>query len=161
MSSADPLYWMRLILAFKRGTLMELGIMPIVVSAMIMNTLLHARFIEVDVTIREDGVLFNTARKSEFNLYFHSSTAGLSIYCIRIHSNFIWLRARDIRLLILWETNFFLTFLHLSHCFHNRSRSSYGVRQKWYLWLPRKSGYWHLFLYNFPACWHQRHSHLS
>ena len=107
MSSADPLYWMRLILAFKRGTLMELGIMPIVVSAMIMNTLLHARFIEVDVTIREDRVLFNTARKSEFNLYFHSSTAGLSIYCIRIHSNFIWLRARDIRLLILWETNFF------------------------------------------------------
>ena len=83
MSSTDPLYWMRLILAFKRGTLMELGIMPIVTSAMIMDTLLHARFIEVDVTLREDRMLFNTAQKSEFKLLFHSSTGSL---CIRIHS---------------------------------------------------------------------------
>lgn len=29
---ADPLYWMRVILASNRGTLMELGISPIVTS---------------------------------------------------------------------------------------------------------------------------------
>ena len=84
MSSADPLYWMRLILAFKRGTLMELGIMPIVASAMIMNTLLYARLIAVDGTLRERQALLDTAQKSEFKLHFRASTAGLSMYCISI-----------------------------------------------------------------------------
>lgn len=34
-SSTDPLYWVRVILASNRGTLMELGISPIVTSSMI------------------------------------------------------------------------------------------------------------------------------
>jgi protein transport protein SEC61 subunit alpha len=35
-SSGDPFYWMRVILASNRGTLMELGISPMVTASMIM-----------------------------------------------------------------------------------------------------------------------------
>lgn len=35
-SGADPFYWMRVILASNRGTLMELGISPIVTAGMIL-----------------------------------------------------------------------------------------------------------------------------
>lgn len=35
--SSDPLYWLRVILASNRGTLMDLGIGPIVTSGMIMQ----------------------------------------------------------------------------------------------------------------------------
>jgi len=35
-SGSDPFYWMRVILASNRGTLMELGISPIVTASMIM-----------------------------------------------------------------------------------------------------------------------------
>ena len=35
-SGADPFYWMRVILASNKGTLMELGISPIVTSGMIL-----------------------------------------------------------------------------------------------------------------------------
>lgn len=33
---SDPLYWLRVILASNKGTLMELGISPIITSSMIM-----------------------------------------------------------------------------------------------------------------------------
>jgi hypothetical protein len=35
--SSDPFYWMRVVLASNRGTLMELGISPIITSGMIMQ----------------------------------------------------------------------------------------------------------------------------
>merc|ERR1712169_119146 len=35
--SADPFYWMRVILASNRGTLMELGISPIITSGMVIT----------------------------------------------------------------------------------------------------------------------------
>lgn len=35
-SNSDPFYWMRVILASNRGTLMELGISPMVTASMIM-----------------------------------------------------------------------------------------------------------------------------
>jgi protein transport protein SEC61 subunit alpha len=38
-SSSDPFYWMRVILASNRGTLMELGISPIVTSGLVMQLL--------------------------------------------------------------------------------------------------------------------------
>ena len=38
-TSSDPFYWMRVILASNRGTLMELGISPIVTSGMVMQLL--------------------------------------------------------------------------------------------------------------------------
>eukprot|EP00730_Choanoeca_flexa_P012881 TRINITY_DN4713_c0_g2_i2.p1 TRINITY_DN4713_c0_g2~~TRINITY_DN4713_c0_g2_i2.p1 ORF type:complete len:474 (+),score=121.81 TRINITY_DN4713_c0_g2_i2:162-1583(+) len=62
-SSADPLYWMRVIMASNRGTLMELGISPIVTSGMIMQLLAGAKLIEVDQNLKEDRELFEGAQK--------------------------------------------------------------------------------------------------
>jgi len=61
--SADPFYWMRVILASNRGTLMELGISPIVTSGMVMQLLAGAKIIEVDQSLKEDRVLFSGAQK--------------------------------------------------------------------------------------------------
>ena len=61
--SADPLYWMRVILASNRGTLMELGITPIITTGMVMQLLAAGGIIEVDHNVREDRVLFNAAQK--------------------------------------------------------------------------------------------------
>eukprot|EP01137_Pigoraptor_chileana_P022680 Opistho-2@7118 len=61
--SADPFYWLRVILASNRGTLMELGISPIVTSGMIMQLLAGAKIIEVDNSVKEDRALFNGAQK--------------------------------------------------------------------------------------------------
>merc|ERR1719321_2638561 len=61
--SADPFYWMRVILASNRGTLMELGISPIVTSGMVMQLLAGAKIIDVDQSLKEDRVLFSGAQK--------------------------------------------------------------------------------------------------
>lgn len=61
--NADPLYWLRVILASNRGTLMELGISPIVTSGMIMQLLAGARLIDVDKKNKEDRDLFDGATK--------------------------------------------------------------------------------------------------
>jgi protein transport protein SEC61 subunit alpha len=61
--SADPFYWMRVILASNRGTLMELGISPIVTSGMVMQLLAGSKIIEVDQGLKEDRVLFQGAQK--------------------------------------------------------------------------------------------------
>lgn len=61
--SADPFYWMRVILASNRGTLMELGISPIVTSGMIMQLLAGTKVIEVDQGLKEDRALFQGAQK--------------------------------------------------------------------------------------------------
>lgn len=61
--SSDPFYWMRVILASNRGTLMELGITPIITSGMIMQLLAGANLIEVDNSVKEDRILFNGAQK--------------------------------------------------------------------------------------------------
>ncbi|KAI8338169.1 SecY subunit domain-containing protein [Chlamydoabsidia padenii] len=61
--SSDPLFWMRVILASNRGTLMELGITPIVTSGMIMQLLSGANIIEVDYSLKEDRALFSGAQK--------------------------------------------------------------------------------------------------
>ena len=68
--SADPLYWMRVILASNRGTLMELGITPIVTSGMIIQLLAGANLIEVDFSLKEDRALFSGAQKRESSLLF-------------------------------------------------------------------------------------------
>ena len=67
--SSDPLYWMRVILASNRGTLMELGITPIVTSGMIMQLLAGANLIDVDFSLKEDRALFSGAQKREFSFY--------------------------------------------------------------------------------------------
>jgi len=61
--SADPFYWMRVILASNRGTLMELGISPIVTSGMVMQLLAGSRIIDVDQSLKEDRMLFSGAQK--------------------------------------------------------------------------------------------------
>ncbi|EIN14741.1 protein transporter [Punctularia strigosozonata HHB-11173 SS5] len=61
--SSDPLFWMRAILASNRGTLMELGISPILTSGMIMQLLAGANLIEVDFSLKEDRALFSGAQK--------------------------------------------------------------------------------------------------
>jgi len=61
--SADPFYWMRVILASNRGTLMELGISPVVTSGMVMQLLAGSKLIEVDQSLKEDRVLFSGAQK--------------------------------------------------------------------------------------------------
>ena len=68
--SSDPLYWMRAILASNRGTLMELGITPIVTSGMIMQLLSGARILNVDYSLKEDRALFSGAQKCMFIFLF-------------------------------------------------------------------------------------------
>ena len=68
--SADPLYWMRVIMASNRGTLMELGITPIVTSSMIMQVLAGSHIIEVDYSLKEDRALFSGAQKCTFLYIF-------------------------------------------------------------------------------------------
>jgi protein transport protein SEC61 subunit alpha len=60
---SDPFYWMRVILASNRGTLMELGISPIVTGGMVMQLLAGAKIINVDQSNKEDRALFNGAQK--------------------------------------------------------------------------------------------------
>merc|ERR1719399_2796005 len=54
---------MRVILASNRGTLMELGISPIITSGLVMQLLAGSRIIEVNQKIKEDRALFNGAQK--------------------------------------------------------------------------------------------------
>ena len=62
-SNADPFYWLRVILASNRGTLMELGISPIVTAGMVMQLLAGAKIIEVNQNVKEDKALFAGAQK--------------------------------------------------------------------------------------------------
>jgi protein transport protein SEC61 subunit alpha len=62
-ASSDPFSWMRVILASNRGTLMELGISPIVTSGMICQLLAGSKIIDVDQNSAEDRELFNGAQK--------------------------------------------------------------------------------------------------
>ncbi|KAG5437183.1 hypothetical protein PCANB_001160 [Pneumocystis canis] len=61
--SADPLFWMRMILASNRGTLMELGISPIVTSGMFIQLLAGSQLIDVNLDLKSDRELFQTAQK--------------------------------------------------------------------------------------------------
>ena len=67
--SSDPLYWLRAILASNRGTLMELGITPIVTSGMIMQLLAGAQLIDVDFSLKDDRALFGGAQKCRYRAY--------------------------------------------------------------------------------------------
>lgn len=60
-TGADPLYWMRAILASSRGTLMELGIGPIITSGLVMQLLTGSKIIQVND--EEDHALLNAAQK--------------------------------------------------------------------------------------------------
>ncbi|EDR27138.1 protein transport protein Sec61 subunit alpha isoform B, putative [Entamoeba dispar SAW760] len=59
----DPFYWMRLVMASNRGTLMELGISPIVTASMVMQLLQGAKIISVDMDNQEESELFEASQK--------------------------------------------------------------------------------------------------
>ena len=59
----DYLFWMRVILASKRGTLTELGIGPIVTAGLIMQLLAGSKIIDIDFSDPEDRALFTGAQK--------------------------------------------------------------------------------------------------
>ncbi|KAA3467780.1 protein transport protein Sec61 subunit alpha-like [Gossypium australe] len=60
-TGADPFYWMRVILASNRGTVMELGITPIVTSGLVIQLLAGSKIIEVDNNVREDRALLGAS----------------------------------------------------------------------------------------------------
>ena len=62
-NASDPLYYMRVIIASNRGTLMELGISPIITSGMVMQLLQGSKLIDVDMSLPKDRKLFNGAQK--------------------------------------------------------------------------------------------------
>lgn len=62
-NSADPFYWMRMMMASNRGTLMDLGISPVVTSSMIMQMLTSMELIKVNHKIKEDTTLFDACSK--------------------------------------------------------------------------------------------------
>ncbi len=60
---ADPFYWVRVILASNRGTLMELGISPIITAGMVIQLLVGIRFIDLDMQQPSDRALYENASK--------------------------------------------------------------------------------------------------
>lgn len=62
-SDADPLYYMRVILASNKGTLMELGISPLITSNMIVEFIANSRMITYDPSVPTDRRLLQSAEK--------------------------------------------------------------------------------------------------
>ncbi|KAL7103745.1 hypothetical protein ACP275_08G198300 [Erythranthe tilingii] len=62
-TGADPFYWKRVIFASKRGTVMELGITPIVTLGLVIELLAGSKIIEVDNNVPQNRALLNDARK--------------------------------------------------------------------------------------------------
>lgn len=85
--SADPFYWIRVILASNRGTLMELGISPIVTSGLIMQLLHGAKIIEVGDTPK-DRALFNGAQKCKYinfiTYLFYTISLTHKLLCVTV-----------------------------------------------------------------------------
>lgn len=61
--SSDPLYWLRMMLASNRGTLMELGITPIITAGMVFQLLAGTHLIDVNLDMKSDRELYQTAQK--------------------------------------------------------------------------------------------------
>ena len=60
---ADPLHYMRIILASSKGTLAELGITPIITASLIFGLLRSIRVIAVDPNVKQDRFLFEQTTK--------------------------------------------------------------------------------------------------
>jgi preprotein translocase SecY subunit len=63
MTQTDPLGALRVIFASNRGTLMELGIGPIVTAGLILQVLAGSRMVNIDMTNPEDRSMFTSASK--------------------------------------------------------------------------------------------------
>lgn len=60
---ADPVYWIRAMMAGNRGTLMDLGLGPIIMAGTAIQFLTFVQFITIDENLKEDRVLLNAAQK--------------------------------------------------------------------------------------------------
>ncbi|CCK69027.1 translocon subunit SEC61 KNAG_0B05970 [Huiozyma naganishii CBS 8797] len=61
--TSDPLYWLRAMLASNRGTLMELGVTPIITSSMIFQFLQGTQLLTIQMDSKQDRELFQIAQK--------------------------------------------------------------------------------------------------
>jgi len=61
--ASDPFYWIRMAMASNKGTLMELGISPILTAGLVMQFLSGTKIIEVDQSLKEERALYNGAQK--------------------------------------------------------------------------------------------------
>jgi protein transport protein SEC61 subunit alpha len=61
--SSDPLFWLRMMMASNRGTLMELGITPIITSGMVFQLLAGTHILDIDMNLKTDRELYQTAQK--------------------------------------------------------------------------------------------------
>jgi protein transport protein SEC61 subunit alpha len=68
--SSDPLYWIRVMMASNRGTLMELGITPIITSGMVFQLLAGSHMLDIDMNLKTDRELYQTAQKRAY-IYSH------------------------------------------------------------------------------------------
>ncbi|EPY19573.1 protein transport protein SEC61 subunit alpha [Strigomonas culicis] len=62
-NSSDPFYWMRIVLASNRGTLMELGISPMVTASLILELIAGVGIITYDAENKEERSLFEALQK--------------------------------------------------------------------------------------------------
>mmetsp|Transcript_22696 Transcript_22696/g.63030 ORF Transcript_22696/g.63030 Transcript_22696/m.63030 type:complete len:474 (+) Transcript_22696:154-1575(+) len=62
-AASDPFYWARVIMASNRGTLMELGISPIMTSGLVVQLLVGSKIIELDTSVKRDRELLSGAQK--------------------------------------------------------------------------------------------------
>ncbi|KAI5186851.1 protein transport protein SEC61 subunit alpha [Nematocida homosporus] len=60
---ADPVYWLRAMMAGNRGTLMDLGLGPILMAGSVTQFLTFVDLIKVDENIKEDSILFSAFQK--------------------------------------------------------------------------------------------------
>lgn len=61
--TSDPLYWLRAMLASNRGTLMELGVSPIITSSMIFQFLQGTQLLSIQMDNKKDRELYQVAQK--------------------------------------------------------------------------------------------------
>ena len=59
----DPLFWMRSILASNKGSLMELGISPVITAGFVIQMASAFKILVVDPNSKDDQVLFAGAQK--------------------------------------------------------------------------------------------------
>lgn len=60
---SDPFMWMRVILASNRGTLMQLGLSPIISAGWILQLLIGVGIISADMRTEQDSRLFEASQK--------------------------------------------------------------------------------------------------
>ena len=115
--SSDPFYWMRVLLASNRGTLMELGISPIITSGLVMQVRLAGPAARARTRMR-----FHSKRQS-LSPPFHESR--LNVYPLVPPR----LAARDERTRLTVYPHAVTVFSHLATCPQSRRSSSRGLER--------------------------------